>query len=142
MPARRSLLQSRAQPQCLADCLAHPPFGPLGTARCPGQRTELPRQALLLGLRQHVAAPFIGELAGKNRVHLHVSHLLSVPSMNGMARPAATPVEWEATPLPKRCGCPCCDHGWLQSIWQIATTALLAEMITSPRATDWQPGAS
>jgi hypothetical protein len=59
-PMVRSSLQGRAQPQGLADRLAHPPLGPFGPPRCPGQRHELPRPALPLGLRQHVAAPFAG----------------------------------------------------------------------------------
>ena len=79
-----SLLQFRAQPQGFAEGLAHPPFGPLSTPRCPGQLNELPRRALLLDLRQYLAAPFVGELAGN--MWLHVTHLLSAELMDGSAR--------------------------------------------------------
>lgn len=79
-----SLLQFRAQPQGFAEGLVHPPFGPLSTPRCPGQLNELPRRALLLDLRQYLAAPFVGELPGN--MWLHVTHLLSAELMDGSAR--------------------------------------------------------
>jgi hypothetical protein len=91
----RSFLQFRAQPQGFADGLAHSPFGPLGPPRCPGRRSGLPRPALLLDLCQHVAAPVIDDLAGNVWVHVHVTHLLSVPLMDGRVRPAAGPAEWD-----------------------------------------------
>ena len=59
---RLSLLQVRAHLQGLAEGPAHPPFRPLGTPRCPGKCGELPSLALLLGLCQHLAVPFVDEL--------------------------------------------------------------------------------
>lgn len=47
-----SSLQFRAQLPGPAGGPAHPPFGSLGTPRCPGKCCELPSPALLLGLRQ------------------------------------------------------------------------------------------
>jgi hypothetical protein len=75
-----SLLQSR-KPQGRADGTAHSPFGLLGRPSCAG----LPRPALLLGPRQHVAAPFTGELARKMWMQVHVIHLLSaVPILSAV----------------------------------------------------------
>lgn len=65
-----SVLKFRAQPQGFAGGTAHPPLGPLCTPRSSGARHEPPRKALLLGLRQHLAAPFTGELTANIRVHL------------------------------------------------------------------------
>jgi hypothetical protein len=53
--ATPSLPQSRAQPQDLADGTAHPPFGPLGAPRCPGQGSALLRSVLLFCLCQQLA---------------------------------------------------------------------------------------
>src|SRR5450755_4173012 len=115
-----SLLQFRAQPQGLAEGPAHPPFGPFSTPRCPGQLNELPRQALLLGLRQHLAAPFTGELAGN--IWVHVTHLLSAQLMDDRAR--------REDPHLAQAGPACCpvadDQGQLQLTRWIATTAWLA----------------
>jgi hypothetical protein len=123
-----SLLQFRAQPQGFAEGLAHPPFGPLSTPRCPGQLNELPCQALLLGLRQHLAVPFTGELAGN--MWVHVTHLLSAQLMDDRAR--------REDPHLARAGPACCpvadDQGQVQLAWWIATTAWLARMVTSADA--------
>jgi hypothetical protein len=56
----------------------HLPLGPLGAAGLPGLRHDLPRLALSLGLRLHVALAFPDDLAGDIWMHLHVTHLLSV----------------------------------------------------------------
>lgn len=82
-PGAPSLLQSRAQLPGSAGGLAAPPLGPLGPPRCPGQRGELPCHALLPGLGQHVAAPFISELAESIWIRVRVTHLLSVPLSDG-----------------------------------------------------------
>jgi hypothetical protein len=68
-----SLLQLRAQPQSPAGALAHPPLGSTRRLGCHG---ELPRETVPLGLRQHLAVPFTGELAGNMWVQVHVTHLL------------------------------------------------------------------
>jgi hypothetical protein len=50
---------------------------------------------MLLGLRQHLAVPFTDELPGNMNmgVHLHVTHLLSVPRKAEWPRGSvATPV--------------------------------------------------
>jgi hypothetical protein len=57
----------------------HAPLGPLGAAGFPGLCHELPRLALPLGLRQHVALALPGDLPDDMWVQLHVTHLLSVP---------------------------------------------------------------
>ena len=89
-----SLLQSRAQPQGLADGPAHPPFGPLGAPRCPGQRSDLPCLVLPLGLGQHLAASFTSQLATHMWGHIHVTHLLSARLIDGRASAiGGTPVE-------------------------------------------------
>jgi hypothetical protein len=77
-----SSLQSRAQPQGLADGLVQPPFGSLGLPRRPGQRGEVPRLAVPLGLRQQLALPLPGQLAGQVWVLVHVTHLLSAGGKN------------------------------------------------------------
>ena len=76
-PGALSLLQSRAQPHGPADGQPQPPFGTFGTPRRPGHRGEPPGQAVLLGLRQHVALPFAGELPANIWMPIHVTHLLS-----------------------------------------------------------------
>jgi hypothetical protein len=85
-----SSLQPRAQPQGLAEGVshappgrAHAPLGPLGAAGFPDLRHDMPRLALPLGLRLHVALAFRDDLAGDIWVYLHVTHLLSVPLMDG-----------------------------------------------------------
>jgi hypothetical protein len=71
-----SLIQFCAQLQRPAEDSVHPPFRPLSTPRCAGQCNELPCRALLLGLRQHLALPFLGELARQVGELVHVTHLL------------------------------------------------------------------
>jgi hypothetical protein len=69
-------------------------LGAFGAARFPGLRHELPRLVVPLGLRLHVALTFPDDLAGDIWVHLHVTHLLSVPSVDGCRpRPAAGQLE-------------------------------------------------
>jgi hypothetical protein len=75
-PVALSLLQFRAQLQGPAEDSVHPPFRPLGTPRCAGRCNELPRPALLLGVRQHLALPLLGELARQVGGLVHVTHLL------------------------------------------------------------------
>jgi hypothetical protein len=88
------LPQSRAQPQDPAEGLPHAPLGLLGAARFPGLRHDLPRLALPLGLRQAVALACHGELAGDMWVHLHVTHLLSVPLMKDSPGRGLRPGSW------------------------------------------------
>jgi hypothetical protein len=63
-----------AQPEGPAQRPAYLPFGSLGTPRRLGQRNDLSRLVPLLGLREQVAAPVIGELSGL--MWVHVIHLL------------------------------------------------------------------
>jgi hypothetical protein len=56
------------------------PNGPLGALRCPGHRNDLPREALLLGLRQHVSLPLGSNSASDQR--MHVTHPLSACARN------------------------------------------------------------
>src|SRR6266516_4729672 len=72
--------RSSLHPHGPADGLPHAPPGALGAPRIPGLRDELPRLAVPLGLRPHVALAFPGDLA--ICVHLHVTHLLSLPLRN------------------------------------------------------------
>jgi hypothetical protein len=72
----------------------HAPLGPLGAAGFPGLRHDLPRLALPLGLRLHVALAFPGDLAGDIWVHLHVTHLLSVPLMDDSPGRGPRPGSW------------------------------------------------
>jgi hypothetical protein len=72
----------------------HAALAPLGAARFPGLRHELPRLALPLGLRQHVALAFPGDLADDMWVQLHVTHLLSVPLMDDSPGRGLRPGSW------------------------------------------------
>jgi hypothetical protein len=64
-PTALSSLQLGAQLNGPAGGAAHPPFRSLGTPRCAGKCSELSSPALLLGLRQLRALPFLGELVGR-----------------------------------------------------------------------------
>jgi hypothetical protein len=66
----------------------------LDAAGFPGLRHELPRLAVPLGLRLHVALAFPDDLAGDIWVHLHVTHLLSVPLMNDNPGRGLRPGSW------------------------------------------------
>ena len=67
-----------AEPGRCAQGTAHAPLGPLGSRRLPRrpvQSDELAGGALLLRMREHVAVPFDGELAGE--VWMHLGHVAS-----------------------------------------------------------------
>lgn len=53
---------------------AYLPFGALGMPRRLGQRNDLSRKVALLGLREQLATPVIGQLSGL--MWVHVIHLL------------------------------------------------------------------
>jgi hypothetical protein len=72
----------------------HAALAPLGAARFPGLRHELPRLALPLGLRQHVALAFPGDLADDMWVQLHLTHLLPVPLMDDSPGRGLRPGSW------------------------------------------------
>ena len=59
-----SSLQLGAQLHGPAGGAAHPPFRSLGTPRCADECSELSSLALLLGLRQLRALPFLAQLVG------------------------------------------------------------------------------
>jgi hypothetical protein len=61
--AAMSLLEFRAQLPGFEGRAAHSPFGPGDTPGCPGQRGEPMRPAVLLGVRDHLAAAVSGEQA-------------------------------------------------------------------------------
>jgi hypothetical protein len=65
-------LQSCTQPSGGAPgAVMGTPFGPAGLPGCPGEIAELTREALLVGLCEHVALPLAGELAGEVGVGEH-----------------------------------------------------------------------
>jgi hypothetical protein len=72
---------------------------------------------LLLGLRQQLAAPFTGELAAHMWVQVHVTHLLSVPLMDGRASAPcghAGGMPARAVARPARMPVRADDHGQVQ----------------------------
>jgi len=85
--------RSSLHPHGPADGLPHAPPGALGAPRIPGLRDELPRLAVPLGLRPHVALAFPGDLA--ICVHLHVTHLLSLPLRNDSPGRGLRPGSWK-----------------------------------------------
>jgi hypothetical protein len=78
---------------------AHAPLSPLGAAGFPDLRHDMPRLALPLGLRLHVALAFRDDLAGDIWMYLHVTHLLSVPLMDGSPGRGPRPGSWNENPL-------------------------------------------
>jgi hypothetical protein len=72
----------------------HAPLGPLSAAGFPGLRHELPRLALPLGLRLHVALALPGDLAADIWVHLHVTHLLPVRLVDDSPGRGLRPGSW------------------------------------------------
>jgi hypothetical protein len=137
------LLQSRAQPQGTAGSPPHAPPGPLDAAGFSGLRHELPRLALPLGLRLHVALALPGDLAADIWVHLHVTHLLSVPLMNegpGRGRGRAAGMRTFDVAAGPGTPVPADDRGQVQVTQQMAAAARPAKVLTSADAAGASPG--
>ena len=105
-----------AQSEDQARCSSPGPHGPLGPLRCPGHRYDLPREALLLGLRQHLPMPVGSNLASDQR--MQVTHPLSAHGRN----------RW------KRVGCVAVFrfHEASVRVGSTAATALCAALATAP----------
>jgi len=85
-----------AQPEGPPQRSAYLQFGSPGMPRRLGQRNDLSRLVPLLGLREHLATPVIGKLAGL--MWVHVIHLLPPGSTTARATwQRGLAVEWHGS---------------------------------------------